>query len=290
MITVFTPVYNRAHTLPRLFSSLCEQTCKDFEWLIVNDGSSDNSEEIIKQLISSKPDFVIRYFSKENGGKHRAINFAVPKANGDMFFIVDSDDWLPKNAIEIIVYRARSIGDRTGFAGVGGAKYYADGRLCGNTFSYDYVDATSLQRKQFNIIGEKAEVFYTDVLKKYPFPEFENETFLSEATVWNKIAADSLKIRWFNENIYFMEYQPDGLTANLTKLYRKNPKGYIYYVKQEADLHKVSTITRLIWYSRVIHNLKGIISSSQLRFFLDISSITLYICKAIFPIYHILRK
>lgn len=102
MITIFTPTYNRAYRLPNLYKSLQEQTCKDFEWLVVDDGSTDNTSKLFEQWQAEENSFPIRYFKQPNGGKHRAINRGVKEAKGELFFIVDSDDTLSSNAIRIV--------------------------------------------------------------------------------------------------------------------------------------------------------------------------------------------
>lgn len=231
MITVFTPTYNRAHLLPDLYSSLKEQTCKDFEWLIVDDGSTDDTEKMVNSWLS-QADFSVRYIKKENGGKQRAVNLGVQQAKGEYFFVVDSDDVLTANAVETAVKWFDTIKDMDGFAGIAGQKGYKDGKAIGGSFSGSYLDATSLERPKYNITGDKAEIFYTEVLKNFPFPEFEGEKFVPEALVYNRIASAGYKLRWFNQVVYLAEYLPDGYSANVDKLLIKNWKGYSLYVKE----------------------------------------------------------
>ena len=162
MITVFTPCYNRAHTIERLYHSLVLQTNKNFEWIIVDDGSTDNTEQIVNVFIKESNDFPICYFKKDNGGKHTAINFGVQKANGEAFFIVDSDDWLPKNAIDRIIYYFDQIKNKKDFAGICGNKMLPTKEIIGKTFDGEVLDITALERKKFYIIGDKAEVYKTE--------------------------------------------------------------------------------------------------------------------------------
>lgn len=289
MITIFTPVYNRASTLPRLYKSIKAQTCKDFEWLIVNDGSTDNSGEIIQDFLKKAHDFPIQYYVKENGGKHRAINYAVPLAKGELFFIVDSDDWLANNAIEKMIDTYKGIADDESFAGLAGIKITEDGMISGKTFSGEYIDATSLERRPLNIIGEKSEAFKTSILKQYPFPEFDGENFISEAVVWNRIANDGFKMRWFNSPIYFFEYQEFGLTSNLRKLYAKNPKGYMLYIKQEIEFLRVSKLQALSWQGRVIDTLRLRCSAEEVCFGLGITKARYYMSRLVFKLYSLKR-
>ena len=251
-ITVFTPTYNRARLLSRLFDSLKKQNFTGFEWLIVDDGSTDETEQTVQNFLNEQTDFPIRYIKQPNGGKHRAINRGVHLAQGELFFIVDSDDWLPEDSLATIWQYYLPIRGNHAFCGVAGCRHLPNGDMMGTTFQGDILDATALERGKYAIKGEKSEVFLTEVLKNYPFPEFEGENFLSEAIVWNRIAADGYKMRWFNRNTYFCEYQPDGLTNTLGARYAKNPIGYLTYVRQEMDLHHIGFLRRMVWSGRCV--------------------------------------
>lgn len=236
LITVFTPAYNRVDLLPRLFHTLKQQTNMDFEWLIIDDESSDHTETVVHQFMEEKTPFLIRYFKQKHGGKHRATNYAVTLAKGSYLFIVDSDDWLPENAIELLTGWLQGIQGISTLCGVAGQKALADGKLVGNSFGQkEFIDASSLERKRFHIEGDKAEVFSVEVLKAHPFPEFDGEYFVTEAVCWNAIAADGYKLRWYQEPIYYCEYLEDGLTktgANDISGHIANFKGYTYYIRQ----------------------------------------------------------
>ncbi len=277
MITVFTPTYNRATLLSRLYNSLKIQKYTDFEWLIVDDGSTDNTEQTIKDIIKNhKQDFCVRYFKVNNGGKHRAINYGVKNAKGKVFFIVDSDDWLPENALADVAYYFSQIENDDSFAGVAGLKQSNSINFKEQTFSGEYLDATSLQRKNYGIYGEKAEVFKIDILKRFPFPEYDGENFISEAIVWDKIAFEGFKLRWFNKCVYIYEYQEGGLTLNLFKKYKESPIGYLTYLKQEMYWNKESLIKRYMFYGRGLHIVKG--SSLSLHESRKILGINLFQC------------
>lgn len=231
MVTVFTPTYNRAKLLSKLYDSLKAQTSFDFEWLIVDDGSQDDTVAVVEGFIKEPNNFPIRYYLQENHGKHVAINYGVQLAHGEMFFIVDSDDWLPNNAIELIHSFFAEINELNGYAGVAGLKLYGNGNIVGSTFGGKCIDCTSLERAKHSISGDKAEVFYTELLKRYPFPVFEGENFLSEEIVWNRIARDGYKFRWFNEGLYFCEYLEDGLSKTSNKELN-NFNGYKLVIKE----------------------------------------------------------
>lgn len=210
MITILTPTYNRAYRLDTLYQSLIRQTCKDFEWIIVDDGSTDRTRALFEGW--NKDGISIQYIYKENGGKHTAVNVGVNVAKGDFIFIVDSDDYLIENAIEKVCDWTREIEDDANFAGVSGLRGYSRDKCIGEHPKKDYVDCTNLERKKYSLRGDKAEIYRRSILLKYPFPEFPGEHFLPEDIVWNAIAADEYKLRWHNEIIYIGEYLPDGLT------------------------------------------------------------------------------
>ena len=290
MITVFTPTYNRAKLLTRLYRSLQEQTYKNFEWLIVDDGSTDETDLVVNELKNGQQNFPIRYFKTENGGKHRAINYGVSKAMGEAFFIVDSDDWLPSNALSDISYYFEQVQFDHAFAGVAGLKVAHNGTGKEKSFNGEYLDATSLERHQYGIIGEKAEVFQTELLKNYPFPVYDGENFISEAIVWNKIAYDGLKLRWFNRCVYIYEYQEDGLTNNLRKRYQNNPRGYLSYVEQEIRFQKRRGIKKYLLYGKCFQTVKhSKITNRTVRKLLGIHLFQELVAKIIFIPYSLIR-
>ena len=237
MITVFTPTYNRGLFLRRLYGSLLEQTTYDFEWIVVDDESTDDTQLFLEKVRNMNDPFPIRTFRQKHGGKHRAINLALDHAKGDYFFIVDSDDWLPNNAIALLTKWLKEIEGIPHLCGVAGQKALADGKPVGSSFACDeaFIDASNFERKKLHIEGDKAEVFETEVLRAHPFPEFDGEFFVTEAVCWNAIAADGYKLRWYQEPIYYCEYLEDGLTktgANDLSGHIANFQGYSYYVRQ----------------------------------------------------------
>ena len=169
-ITVFTPTFNRGYIIEKLYESLKNQTFKEFEWLVIDDGSNDNTEEIFDKINKNNDFFKVRYYKKENGGKHRAINQGVELAEGELFFIVDSDDQLTSYALEYIDKWEKSIENKKKFAGLAGNKGKNIDDIWGTTFNGKYIDCTSLERNKNNITGDKAEVFYTCLLYTSPSP------------------------------------------------------------------------------------------------------------------------
>lgn len=235
VVTIFTPTFNRGYIIEKLYHTLQRQTSTNFEWIVVDDGSSDNTEQLFQQWLAEDNNFTITYKKVENGGKHRAINIGTDLAKGLLFFIVDSDDYISDDAVETIIQMEQTIHDKEGFAGVSGLRMFFDGHIVGGVFSSSlgqYVDATNLERKKYNLLGDKAEVYYTKVLKKHKFPEFEGETFLTEAIVGNRIARDGYKLRWFSKGLYFCEYLEDGLSHNIEQVYKRNPQGHMLYFRE----------------------------------------------------------
>lgn len=243
-LTICTPTYNRAYCLENLYCSLCEQTNLNFEWLIVDDGSTDETESVVKNWLKQKTPINMRYIKKENGGKHTAINYGVNNAIGKLFFIVDSDDFLVNNAVETILTDIKKI-PLEGYVGIGYNKIFKDSTIIGSTFKGDYIDATALERSKYNIIGDKAEVFFTKLLRNYPFPVFDGERYLTEAIVWNRMAGDGYKIRWFNKGIYVCEYREDGLSMNASNI--NNFNGYTLFIRELVKYNEISLKEKIRW-------------------------------------------
>lgn len=257
MVTVFTSTYNRAHTIEALYNSLKNQTIKDFEWIVINDGSVDNTSELFKRWCAEDNGFPIIYREVPNGGKHRAINKGVKIARSDAFFVVDSDDYLLPDAIKKAGQWFVQIADDPKFAGVSGLKGFSVLDPIGGFGSFDgeYIDASNLERKNYNLLNDKAEIYKASILKKYPFPEFEGENFITEAAIWQQIAKDGYLIRWYNEVIYICDYLDDGLTRNADKKIMENPLGYAYYLAVLESVHGDEEVepARLQFYKALLH-------------------------------------
>ncbi|MFC4320708.1 glycosyltransferase family 2 protein [Litchfieldia salsa] len=275
-ITVFTPTFNRGYIIEQLYKSLKEQTYKNFEWLVIDDGSTDNTEDLFNLWKAEKNEFTIRYYKVENGGKHRAINKATDLAKGELFFIVDSDDQLVNVALEDVVSWEKTIENKRYFCGIAGNRGRNDNEIHGTSFIGEYKDATSLERNKFNITGDKAEVFYTEILRKYKFDEIEGEKFITEATVWDRMAYDGYKIRWFNKTIYICEYLEDGLTKNMTQVFARNPKGTAIYIKQQIKFYNYNLKGKLANYNLYYNFVKSNINLLKAAKLLDIHPIVLY--------------
>lgn len=231
MVTVFTPTYNRGNLLPKLFHSLCDQSCDNFEWIIVDDGSSDNTAEYINK-ISRSAKFPIRYIHQENRGKHTAINRGVAQANGELFIIIDSDDLLLPDAIENIVDIYNNAPDKPNIGGICGVMQTPGSEIVGGQKPYTSLVSNSIEiRYKYNITGDLAEVFRTSVLRKFPFPEYEGEKFCPEALIWNRIARKH-KLYFINTPLCIREYLPGGLTSKITRIRRKSPMAAMTYYSE----------------------------------------------------------
>lgn len=208
MITVLTPTFNRESTLPRLAKSLNEQTDQDFEWLVIDDGSIDNTKAVVQRY---EKDFVVpvRYFYKENGGKHSALNIGFEMALGEWVFIVDSDDWLDRKCIETIKSNITKLDRQIGSLSF--LKVFENGQVIGD--EYPKVLENYLDRIKLGISGDKADVFRKDAISKFRFPTYSGENFMAESPmfIW---FGQNFKTKFINYKGYICEYQQDGLSDN----------------------------------------------------------------------------
>ena len=207
MITVLTPTYNRSYSLPRLYQSLVKQSKHDFEWLVIDDGSLDDTENLIKGYQLDSP-FNIRYFKKNNGGKHSALNLGFKKSNNEWIFIVDSDDWLEKNCIEYIKSKITDSGFN--YDSISFLRSYETGEIIGDKYT-TRLDGF-IERGDQCIKGDKADIFRKSKLLGFSFPEFDGERFMAESPLYLWYGK-----RWStffsNYSGYICEYQPDGLSS-----------------------------------------------------------------------------
>ena len=223
-VTIFTPTYNRAYSLPRLYRSLLGQDDYRFEWIVVDDESEDNTHSLVESWARTTVLFPIRFFTMEHGGKQRAINYGVEKASFPLFFIVDSDDFLTTDAVRKILAWSEPIFEMPSVAGVSGARGNKDFEYLFSPPDYkdDFVEISNLNRKRYKLGADMAEVYKTDVIKKYPFPVWPGETFTPENVVWDQMALDGYRLRWYKDIIYICEYLDDGLTKGGIRLYKNN--------------------------------------------------------------------
>ncbi len=227
LITVMTPTYNRAAYLYRCYSCLKEQTNKNFEWLIVDDGSTDNTKNEVKKIRDSAT-IPIRYIYKENGGKHTAVNLGVKNIDTILTVILDSDDLLDVTAIDEIEKLHNWNCDRPNICGYSFLKKYPDGRYMGDSFpvegEYNFID----WRVNYVVSGDQCDVFYTKYMKEFPFSEYPGERFIGESTAWIRMAKKYNMI-CKNVAIYIADYLEDGLTKSGRSLRMNCPRGGMEY-------------------------------------------------------------
>lgn len=216
-ITVFTPAYNRADTLPRVFEGLKKQTYKNFEWIIIDDGSSDNTKEVVEEILNEKVFFNITYKYQQNSGKHIAINRAVEIAKGEFFIILDSDDTCTDNALECFVEEWYKIpeNERNDYYGISCRCCDLDGNIVGTPMSADYIDCNDLDlRLKYKIKGELWGMTRIEILKNTPFPEIEGLHFYPENIYWHNIGR-KYKSRYINKALrYYINDTDNALTAS----------------------------------------------------------------------------
>lgn len=234
-VTVFTPTYNRCNTLSRLYDSLKSQNDKKFEWLIVDDGSTDDTKKVINDFIKEKK-IDIKYIFQENHGKSYAFNIGVKNANYNLFYCVDSDDYIGNDTINGINDINKIIMNDDKIVGLMGYKKNIK-RIINNNIrkpiKKDILTVSELYRR-YHFKDEIALLYKTNILVENPFPIIEGEKFIPESYLYDKM--DTIgKCYFIKEDIYFYEYLEDGYTNNSTELLKKNVNGYILYSKNRMD-------------------------------------------------------
>lgn len=230
ILTVFTPAYNRAHTLSRTYESLITQECKDFVWLIVDDGSSDNTRELVESWQKKDNGFEIRYIYKENGGMHTAHNTAYANIDTELNVCIDSDDKLAENAIYKILEKWDEVKDKD-YAGIIGLDADFEGNIIGKGFEENLFETTLMGYYAAGGFGDKKLVYRTDVINEFPpYPVFEGEKYVALAYKY-RLIDQKYKLAVLNEVLCNVEYQADGSSNTMYKQYVKNPNGFIFWRK-----------------------------------------------------------
>jgi glycosyltransferase involved in cell wall biosynthesis len=237
VFTVFTPTFNRAFTLPRVYESLKAQSFRDFEWLIVDDGSTDGTEALVRQW-QQEADFPIRYIWQENAGKHLAINVGVQQAQGKLFLILDSDDACVPEALERFKLHWDSIpvDRRHQFTGVTCLVQDPSGQIIGDPFPVDPLDSDSLDvRYRHRVLGEKWGFHRTEILKEFPYPAVAgDEPYVPPSLVWNRIALN-YQTRYVNDSLrIYSPPLPDALSNRRRPI--RAPEGAILYYNEFVNM------------------------------------------------------
>ena len=262
-LTVFTPAYNRAHTIRRTYESLCRQTCKDFEWLIIDDGSSDNTRELVEEWKKDNK-IPIRYIYQENQGMHGAHNTAYRNIHTELNTCIDSDDWMPDDAVEKIVNIWKKEGN-PGLSGLVGLDVIEDGSVIGTRFPENRKTIKVGKFYEEGGTGDKKLVYRTDVINGTPdYPIYEGERYFGLAYKY-LLVEEKYEMLVVNHPLVVVEYQQDGSSYSMYRQYWNNPNGWMFYRKFEMD-HTTSFLRKL---KLSIHYVSSCIRARQFGKILD---------------------
>lgn len=236
-LTIHTASYNRAYILGKAYDSLKAQTCKDFEWIISDDGSTDNTEELVRSWQKDDNGFDIIYSKLPHVGFPRALNDGIKLSNNDWFMMLDSDDYLLPNTVEKIIPWLEEIKDMEMMVGIGVTRCYPDGNFMKPQkpiidSELGYIDASNSDRAKYKLNMDCFEVNRTALLRKYPFQYWPTEEYAPPALNYNAMSLAGYKWRWRADKLYICEYQNDGLTKNNKKV-KNNPMGYAMMFNQD---------------------------------------------------------
>lgn len=266
-LTIFTPAYNRAHTLSRTYESLLSQDCKDFIWLVVDDGSQDNTAELVHQWQAKKNGFEIQYIYKENGGMHTAHNTAYENIHTELNICIDSDDRLAPSAISKIKVAWEKVRNK-GYAGLIALDSDFEGNIIGKGFPDNLRETTLGGYYAQGGSGDKKLIYRTDIITSVPpYPVFEGEKYVGLVYKYTLID-QKYKLGVLNDVICEVEYQPDGSSGTMWKQYLKNPKGFAFLRKtaMQYPISRKRLITDCIHYcssSQISRNQNYIKESPQ---------------------------
>lgn len=229
-LTVFTPLYNRVYSLPRTYESMCKQKCKDFIWMIIDDGSTDNAHSLIEEWMKKENGFKIEYIYKKNGGMHTAHNEAYRHIATELNVCIDSDDALADDAVQKIYDKWQSIKDKN-YAGIIALDADFHGKIIGKGFPEGLKSTTVMGYYNNGGYGDKKLVYRTDIINSYPeYPVFDNEKYVSLAYKYRLIDQE-YEMAVLDDVLCNVEYQEDGSTNNMLRQYRNNPQGFAFWRK-----------------------------------------------------------
>ncbi|MCM1115055.1 MAG: glycosyltransferase family 2 protein [Clostridium sp.] len=272
-LTIFTPAYNRAYSIHLCYESLCRQTCKDFVWLVVDDGSTDDTAQLIKKWQQQDNGFEIRYIYKENGGMHTAHNTAYENINTELNVCIDSDDYMTDNAVELILncwkeHKAEKL------AGIIALDIDTKGKVIGKELPKDIDTTTLIGYYEGGGAGDKKLIYRTDVINSVPaYPEFEGEKYVGLAYKYHLIDK-KYELFILNEPVCIVEYREDGSSLNMYKQYLNNPKGFAFYRKNEM----LCTTSKKRCFIECIHYVSSSIISKNKHFLKESPKKLLTLC------------
>lgn len=247
-LTIFTPTFNRAYSLHLCYESLKRQTCKDFIWLIIDDGSTDNTKELINSWIEESV-VPIKYYYQENQGMHGAHNTAYEMIDTELNVCIDSDDYMPIDAVELIVSFWRKHGSNK-VSGIVGLDVYKNGEVVGSKLP-THLNSTTLYDLYMThkVTGDKKLIYRSELTKKYPYPVYKDEKYVGLSYKYHKIDED-YQMLLLNEPLCVVEYLEDGSSLNMLNQYKRNPKGFSFL---RVELMKLPFASTSFKFRQAIH-------------------------------------
>ena len=283
LLSVITPTYTRAHLLPGCYESLRRQTCKDFEWIIVDDGSRDNTDEVVASF--AEAGFPIIYIKKENGGKHTALNASHPHIRGKYVITLDSDDILTDTAVADIIRAWDKYEDREDIGIVTFLKSTPDGTIFATVRDFDTPVDQLIYPRIITLGNDCCEVIRAELFKKYPFPVFEGERFLAEGVLWDRVAKTH-KCVYINNPIYLCEYLEGGLTQAGRALRIRNPRGGM--LSASFGLEKKNSL-RMRIKSGLLYTCYGFFAGMNAKTIIDSNANRMILAACLLPGYALYR-
>ncbi|WP_066067755.1 glycosyltransferase family 2 protein [Neobacillus soli] len=261
MLTIFTPTFNRAYCLDKCYQSLVNQTSKDFVWLIIDDGSTDHTKDLVNHWIAEKR-IEIQYHWQENQGMHGAHNTAYELINTELNVCIDSDDYMPEDAVEKIVSFWKKYGNSQ-MSGIIGLDAFNDNKVIGTKIPEHLISSTLFDLYyKHGVIGDKKLVYRTDLTKEFPYPIFNNEKYVGLAYKYYMLDKQ-YEMLLLNEVLCCVEYLPDGSSNNMFNQYRRNPKGFAFYRK---ELMKLPFTSISFKFRQAIHYVSSSLMVNNRRF------------------------
>ncbi|MBN8251488.1 glycosyltransferase family 2 protein [Priestia flexa] len=260
-ITIFTPTYNRAYCLNDCYESLKVQTCKDFIWLIIDDGSTDDTRQKVA-VWKEEGDVDISYYFQENKGMHAAHNKAYELIDTELNVCIDSDDYMPRDAVEKIIQHWKRYGNSS-VSGIMGLDSNRNGTIIGTAFPEELKQSTLFHLyHKHGVTGDKKLVYRTELTKRYPYPLFEGEKYVGLAYKYHMLDKD-YELLLMNEVLCCVEYLPDGSSQNMLSQYLKNPQGFAFYRK---ELMKLPFASPLFKFRQAVHYVSSSLISRNGQF------------------------
>lgn len=261
-LTIFTPTYNRAHLLPRLYHSLLRQSSQQFDWLVVDDGSQDNTEALVRQW-QQEQKLTITYIYKENGGLHTGYNTAIANVSTELCMCIDSDDFPPDYAVGHILAHWAKYGSEK-YAGIVGQDFYMSGESVGgelpNVKSLHFMEL----KYKYNYRGDVKIIHRTELLKKYaPMPTFVGEKNFNPSYMFVQVDQHH-PLLVLNENLCFVDYQPDGMSINTMQQYRNSPNSFVQFRRLYMSLNRTPP---MFIFRNAIHYISSCIFAKESRWF-----------------------